>query len=86
VARAEEFSGIRVQPFADCFELLACYLVAQPKQLCTVTVPFTENLAVFIVVVTVFQVPLRVSYTTCHRSDRKHTVKLRLFEIGMQVT
>jgi hypothetical protein len=84
VARAEEFSRLRMQPLSNCLKLLARNLSTQAKQLRALAMPFTLHTTAFIVIVAVFQMPLSISSTTRHGPQSQHNPTLTLFEIQMQ--
>jgi hypothetical protein len=84
MTRTQKLARLRVQAFSDVFKLFVRYIGTQIQQLRATAPPLALNLAVLVVVVTVFQMPLRIAGPTCHGSNRQHSPNLRLFEIGMQ--
>jgi len=69
VPRPEELFGLRVQPLTYSFKLLPGYFSAQVEQARPASMPSTLNAAVLIVIVAVFEMPLRIPGTSRHGSD-----------------
>jgi hypothetical protein len=70
VPRPKEFSGLRVQPLTYSFKLLLGYFSPRAEQLRPASMPLTLNAALLIVIVAVFEMPLSITGTSRHGSDR----------------
>ena len=84
MARAEELTGFRMQPFPHRLKLLWRHFAAQPKQLRAAAMPLALHAAMFIVVIAVFEMPLGIPSTARHGPYRQHSPTLTLFEFRMQ--
>jgi hypothetical protein len=74
-----------MQTLTDRFEVLRSHLAAQAEQLCSPPMPLPLNTTVFVVIVAVFEVPLRIASTACHSSNGQHNPTVTLFENWMQI-
>ena len=68
MARAQEFAAFGMPRFPHRLKLFAGDFAAQSKQFRTAALPLTLYAAVFIVVIAVFQMPLRIASAAGHGS------------------
>jgi hypothetical protein len=66
MTRSQELASFRVQALTDRLKLLPLHFAAKPEQLRATPLPLSLYAAVLVIIVAVFQMPLRVASAARH--------------------